>query len=301
VCYFLCPRVLPGDSYNRVCVLEERRTDDGRLPSASVCRKIIDYYGSYRSEKHLSPYTSVVGPSGIGKSFAISQMARQHGIYVVYASLSPRGALPYPERSCIANKVPLNGNRSDMVFFWECYVISSLLEVEICRLVGITPAGFYNLQAMQRYQEYQKTFSDWVETFYVSPSKDNRKITRHNKAITGLLKRQFENSQKALKSWKARLDNEENNGSLEEPVSRKSDVPDALICIDEARNLLDRFECLPFRSLREALRNRFRKRTSTTPPSLEAGLSVSPIRVRDATREGTRSGRRWACRRRRGI
>lgn len=92
-------------------------------------------------------------------------MARQHGIYVVYASLSPRGALPYPERSCIADKVPLNGDRSDMVFFWECYVISSLLEVEICRLVGITPAGFYNLQSMQRYREYQKKFSDWVDTF----------------------------------------------------------------------------------------------------------------------------------------
>lgn len=49
----------------------QRPTENGKLPSEAVYRKVVTYYNSYRDNTHLSPYTSIVGPSGIGKSFSI--------------------------------------------------------------------------------------------------------------------------------------------------------------------------------------------------------------------------------------
>lgn len=42
----------------------------------------------YSENRYLASYTSLLGPSGIGKSFAVAQVARQYGIYEVYSSLS---------------------------------------------------------------------------------------------------------------------------------------------------------------------------------------------------------------------
>lgn len=81
----------------------ERPTPDGRLACEGIYRKIIQYYKAYcPNGKYLAPYTSVVGPSGIGKSFMISQMAHGYGVYVVYSNFAEREMLPYPQRSPIA-------------------------------------------------------------------------------------------------------------------------------------------------------------------------------------------------------
>jgi hypothetical protein len=94
---------------------------------------------------HLAPYTSVVGPSGIGKSFSVAQMAKAHGLYVVYANFSPRGSKGYPKRSAIADRIPqFNdpldelGKREKLTCFWESFIRIALMQVAICR-TGASP------------------------------------------------------------------------------------------------------------------------------------------------------------------
>ena len=58
-----------------------------------------------------------------------------------------------------------------MVEFWECFITVGLGVAEICREVGITPAGFFNLQTKDEYSAYQTEFSQQVVGFYMSYKK----------------------------------------------------------------------------------------------------------------------------------
>ena len=88
---------------------DEKQTPEGRLPSLELYRKLLEYYKAYGiGTKYMAPYMSVIGPSGVGKSFSIAQIAYQHGVYVIYSSLPREGSLPYPARSVIAGKLSDN-------------------------------------------------------------------------------------------------------------------------------------------------------------------------------------------------
>lgn len=47
--------------------------------------------------------------------------------------------------------------------FWRMFITASLAEVEACKVVGITPTGFYNLQTIYKYRSYQEEFADRVD------------------------------------------------------------------------------------------------------------------------------------------
>lgn len=113
----------------------QRPTENGKLPSEAVYRKVVTYYNSYRDNTHLSPYTSIVGPSGIGKSFSIQQLAMVHGMYVVYTSFAGQNSTAYPCRSVISDKLPRISERRYIIDFWDSFATIILIHVEIKRLV----------------------------------------------------------------------------------------------------------------------------------------------------------------------
>lgn len=240
---------------------EERPTPDGRLTSKGIYTKIIQYYKDYPQGKHLAPYTSVVGPSGIGKSFIISQMAHGYGMYVVYSNFAERGMLPYPERSAIADILPYGGTRAAKACFWESYLMVAMCDVELCRRVEVSPGGFYHLQTMKAYRDYQENFSDRVSSFFLSYKDEDSQGSKRNRRtkLAELLSANVEASEKKFESWRERLD-KSNHNEKSTGVTGK-DVPNALICLDEARVLIDEEGSILFRSFRDAIRSRF-SRTS---------------------------------------
>ena len=236
---------------------KERPTPDGRLSSQEIYRKIIQYYRAHIQGKYLAPYTSVVGPSGIGKSFTISQMAHGYGMYVVYSNFAERGMSRYPERSAIADILPYEGTRAAKACFWESYLMVAMCDVELCRHVGVSPGGFYYLQTMKAYRNYQEDFSNRVSGFfqnyrgnYVQGPYEKRRAK-----LADLLRANVEAFEERLKLWRECLEKRNHNPKVRAVTGK--DVPNALICLDEVHMLLDGEESLLFQSFRDAIRRRF--------------------------------------------
>lgn len=165
----------------------------------------MKYHKDYISTKYLAPYTTPVGPSGIGKSFTVAQLAYQHGVYVIYSSLAPEGSLQYPERSAIADILPLGGDKETQINFWRSHLIIALSDVDVCRRVGISPGAFYKLQTMNAYYGYQQGFAkrvsalfDMYKTRKTSQKFDQSWYANVNKLIT--------DNTKSLEFWKRCLE-----------------------------------------------------------------------------------------------
>lgn len=96
-----------GDSERRLAKLafdrEEALPTNGSSSSQTLLDEIDNYIEQYYAETgfFLAPYTSLVGPSGMGKSFAVKQLAKVHSQYVLYISLAPPGTAPIPEDTLI--------------------------------------------------------------------------------------------------------------------------------------------------------------------------------------------------------
>lgn len=66
----------------------------------------------------LSAYFSMVGPSGVGETFAVKQIAAVHGQYVFYVNLLPwLEAIAYPPKSILAGVVDEIVTRSSLYPF----------------------------------------------------------------------------------------------------------------------------------------------------------------------------------------
>lgn len=239
---------------------DKKLTANGNCPSESIYKKIIEYYQTYNPKKHLAPYTSVVGPSGIGKSLAIQQLAMQHNMYVVYASLARRKSNAYPRRSGIADALPW-GSREDKAEFWECFITVGLSMVEVCKEAGITPAGFYNLQTKEYYSAYQTEFSQQVVSVYRSyrQLKQGSMSGIPNPKIISMLSIYEIESGASLVKWKKGLEKNDDNQSRNPAQHDNKMAPSALICLDEAHELAKYGESLLLRSLQDAFRTNFQR------------------------------------------
>lgn len=130
------------DAVIRAFYQQNLRRDAGRR----IYRRIVDYFRAYDPIPYLSPFTSIIGRSGIGKSYLMKQLAYDNCTYVVYACLAKRAGNAYPGRSFIADTIASHYDRRNMTIFFECYIAASLVHVKICKNLGITPAGFFYLQ-----------------------------------------------------------------------------------------------------------------------------------------------------------
>lgn len=141
----------------------------------------------------------------------------------------------------------------------------AMCDVELCRIIKISPTGFYCLQTMKMYRGYQENFSRRLSSFF-ERYKDTQMQnygTRegHRTKLVEILQANVDESQKTLESCRLYLETNNHNPTIAATADR--DVPSALICLDEARALLDGEGSPLFRSFREAVRSRF-ARTSKT-------------------------------------
>ena len=129
-----------------------------------VYDQIVEYYRQYDDSRYGSPYTSIVGPSGIGKSFVMQSIARQGLAYVIYVSLAGPSSTAYPRRSLLADSMTrhspehMSGNeRAGITTFFECYIAASMVHVQLCKKYQIHPLEFFDLQVCQEYKSYYQT------------------------------------------------------------------------------------------------------------------------------------------------
>lgn len=252
---------------------EERLTADGHRQSDAVCEKLLQYSNSYNPNEHAAPYASIIGPSG--KSFIIQQLAVHHGIYVVYANLAHKHSNAYPRRSKIADRFPKDGYRWKLEQFWECYIVTSLADIEACRTAGITPAGFYNLQTKRPYYSYQKEFADRVMSLIkIWPSLYGSTFTRQAK-VQVILSSRVDHAKALLRRWRLELESNGDNCSIP-GLQGGGTKPKALICINEAHELFDNDSSFNFHGFRGAIRQHDLPRdlSSTVPQDGAFGVLI---------------------------
>ncbi|KUL81368.1 hypothetical protein ZTR_09676 [Talaromyces verruculosus] len=136
---------------------------EGRDPvSKVVWGKICEYNRIYDPYDYTSPYTSIVGPSGIGKSFCTRSIAAANHAYVIYVSFTdPCPKLgTYPPRSSISKWLLdtqwyYDNPSARITTRFECFIASSIIQVQACRRYEISPIDFYEIQVNSSKTEYQ--------------------------------------------------------------------------------------------------------------------------------------------------
>lgn len=239
--------------------------------SYEILDEIKADFDAYNSKSYIAPYTSLLGPSGIGKSYAIQHIARK-GIYVVYANLGDHDSMTYPRRSLLADRIALFQYRSPLTIYSECYVAASMVNVEICKDLKITPIAFFDMQAKVEFRGLQRDLQKSLDSLYWK-SKTNVDEQGHPRIrstdypdddfnyrsyIDPGLKEYKTNAHRAIsKSFK-----EANSAEyVTSQPSASEDKLQAIICFDEARALLDTEHRpeperdMKFRALRRALRH----------------------------------------------
>lgn len=104
-----------------------RESLPGRDFATPVLDAIFKRYKEYDSQYFFAPYAAIVGPSGIGKSFTIQQIARS-GTYVVYTCLAKDRSHSYPRRSFVADEIDEFTERGETTIFFRIIFSSEPLQ-----------------------------------------------------------------------------------------------------------------------------------------------------------------------------
>lgn len=176
---------------------------------------------------YVAPYVAVVGPSGIGKSFAIKELATTHQHYVVYVNLSSVGSQGYPGRSGLADTIGLfcNLDINTCAIAWRNLINLLRHEARMNHDVNISPRDFFYAQVASK--EYMAGLASDLPAFKDLQSEMEEHVMQgFNNARRGrLLKYQSEKTQEAAGSSNATS------------MSQKTPLK-IIICLDEARSLL---------------------------------------------------------------
>ena len=227
----------------------------------AIYGEILKYYEAFRSDTHLSPYTSVVGPSGIGKSYVVSRIAKQGLAYVVYLSFAVEDSNSYPGRSIVADALGLEeNNRDKSQRIFELFVATMLIFVRLCRELGITAAGFFDSQVKGEYKEFQQSVASLLQEFQVKIFDDMEPKPGHPEVSERIrsdqYSSQFDHQEyldeyldpiglQARRILEAQYQKLKASHDAPTYISRKrnlkpkADHPLALFCVDEARGLLN--------------------------------------------------------------
>ncbi|PHH54910.1 hypothetical protein CFIMG_007646RA00001 [Ceratocystis fimbriata CBS 114723] len=232
--------------------------------SARLCETLDKYHDWFRFEedKYLSPYTSIVGPSGTGKTYSVSQLAVQHGKYVIYLNFAPERANGFPRRSSYASLIldalnragstgsPLD-QRAAIEWKWSLIVEALLHLARLARTFGIGPADFFDYQTDQDCGKQQNLIASSLQfAIYKPPFLHKPGPNDDWKPFDTYCQQLFSSA-----GHKVKRDTRSNTF-----ISDNSTPPlQFVLCIDEARNLLtgtaDGEPNLLFRTLRTALWN----------------------------------------------
>lgn len=141
------------------------------------------------SDRSLSPYTSLVAPMGTGKTRTLEEFAQRVLCYVSYFNATTKKSFTSPNRSLMADYMERVETREEMTVFWESYIASILEQVALCRQMGISPKGFFDIQTMESFEEIQPSIAQNVwrlyeqakselvkETAALNPSNDTERV-----------------------------------------------------------------------------------------------------------------------------
>lgn len=209
----------------------ERETAGHGHPSSAMIAELRGQFAKYVEAPSLwmGPYTTIIGPSGIGKSFSIKQFAVRHGFHVAYSNLASNTAKCYPRPIVIGNIPTPKSNHDSLVKEWTIFLNLQLCLIRCGHRIGITAPGLFSLMTssepdiVKRRCELQAS-SEAVLESEMAGFKDV--LVRHGKNI--------------------------------EPCTGGPNTQEdtfVIICLDEARALLhDDSDNMSFRALREAAR-----------------------------------------------
>lgn len=120
------------------------------MSRATSYTKDCTYHQDYRksSDTYVAPYTTIVGLSGIGKSFVVRQLSVSHRQYVIYINLSEGTAGGYPKRSTVADIIDTfpKGDVGACTPPWKNVIVAAYWDTIICYDAGIYPEYHFKLQ-----------------------------------------------------------------------------------------------------------------------------------------------------------
>lgn len=237
-----------------------------------ICR----YFGEFNSLTHFAPYTSLVGPGGIGKTYALQSLAKDANVYVVYCNLSKRSDTVYPPGNGLLLSLVefFHQDREQMTIFWECYLALSILLVKICRRNRVSPGTFFDLQVKGEFLHFQgklaqhsKDLFDLVIEHGIPKNGLGRRERSGDHGVHGNFDYQNYVNRRlpgietaAAKTFRGVLDVLRSPEASDKSVDTRAymPAPDAptVIAFDEARELSYRGDLTKFLALRRAMRHR---------------------------------------------
>jgi hypothetical protein len=156
----------------------------------------------------------------------------------------------------MADHIPQHGFLDSLQLFFECYLLLSLALVDLCRKVGITPTDHFYLQTRHEHKNFDIWVGTLMEECYVH-CRNTKEPPYHSRTnigmILGFLKTQKSRIEKEISQYLGRIGYDKKTQLQQQNTETRE--PTAIICVDEARGLLDHHELenSPFRSFRRAI------------------------------------------------
>ncbi|KAI5300892.1 hypothetical protein KEM56_002125 [Ascosphaera pollenicola] len=125
---------------------QKDRTSVPDSASAFLLQKLQAYHHAYilHPPSYVAPYAAIVGPSGIGKSFIIKELAVTHEQYVVYVNLSN----PESSADTIQNLSTLDSDVCATA--WTNLIKCLCLDARANYDANVSPHDFFHTQATNR-------------------------------------------------------------------------------------------------------------------------------------------------------
>ncbi|KAL2885208.1 hypothetical protein HOO65_080158 [Ceratocystis lukuohia] len=221
----------------------ERAHHGRQLGSAKLCQTLVNYHRQFSLEKdaYLSPHTSIVAPPGIGKTYTVSQLAVQHGKYVIYLNFAPKTSNGFPGRSPYASLIlsafdtvnhleTFLERREGMESLWSLIVEALLHLARLARTFGIGPEEFFDYQTGEDYAKQQDLIKNSLEFAIRNPPFSHKSDQEVNWVP-------FDNYCKSIftsAGYKTKDDGENNAAAPDSSMPSLQFV----LCIDEAWDLL---------------------------------------------------------------
>ncbi|KAL2890725.1 hypothetical protein HOO65_010083 [Ceratocystis lukuohia] len=164
-------------------------------PSQNLCDDLTEYHEAFKksAREYLSPYTSIVAPSGTGKSYTVSQLAVKHNKYVIYLNFAPPGHAGYPGRSPytplilltldqVNSGVSFLARRNIMEWKWALIMKTLLCLARAARASGISPEDFFRYQTEKQYAPVQKRINSAL-IFVIEATKSSCPKGEHSTSL----------------------------------------------------------------------------------------------------------------------
>ncbi|KAL2885481.1 hypothetical protein HOO65_080431 [Ceratocystis lukuohia] len=129
--------------------------------SSILCRTLDDYKAkAFRSNLGVATqFAWILAPPGMGKTFAVSQLALKHQKYVIYFNFAPERHCSYPRRSPYASMIQkhLKGKSPlEMKEIWKVVIEAFLRLAKSAYAFRTNHGDFFHIQSNDKYHARQQ-------------------------------------------------------------------------------------------------------------------------------------------------